>query len=223
VLLSKHEKITDQLRAAVHAERERTKSAKSAQLASQAQQGELHLLVRSLLEHVRSKRGVAGQPQFAVDTSAMGHSRISKAPRNIICSRPNSALQRPNSSKVETLRAYQRGHSDWHCRPQSSPAYGTGARKGGRGCSATSCQHGMSAMENGGSLTQIAEAQHLRGARRPLSAIVGMGRRDSRLVALNRPVSAGGATLSVRAGTCCSNFGLDLADDEKDELVMVRS
>lgn len=56
-LLEKHTRETDQLRRMLRTERDRAKSAKSAQLALQAQQGELQTLLRSLLEHVRSKRG----------------------------------------------------------------------------------------------------------------------------------------------------------------------
>jgi hypothetical protein len=91
-LLVKYERTTDQLQRAARTERQRAKSAKIAALRQSAQQGELHNIVRSLLERVRSKRAEAGK---------LDGSRWQRSDRS--CSRPRTAFA-PSSAGNHATR-----------------------------------------------------------------------------------------------------------------------
>ena len=136
-LLQKHERVTAQLQRTARVERQRAKSAKASELKKSAQLGELHTIMRSLLERVRSKISDAGAGDglnsIHVGGGTRPHTAIgaNTACRNRGVFRPMSDVERPISAYANVWNATGRiGFRGGSCmRPISSLSWGAG--KGG--------------------------------------------------------------------------------------------
>jgi hypothetical protein len=132
-LLLKYECTSDQLQRAARVERQRAKCAKGEALRQSAQQGELHNIVQSLLERVRSQRveagGVDGSRRFhGGGPCSRPHTAIGPLPAGVnhAPTRPISAVNRPFSGrakKCHTSREAGFRHGR-QMRPLSSPNWG---------------------------------------------------------------------------------------------------
>ena len=136
-LLQKHERVTAQLQRTARVERQRAKSAKSSEVKKSAQLGELHTIIRSLLERVRSQLSEAGSGDghrsMRMGTVTRPHTAVGaiSACHSHGVSRPMSAVERPFSacSNMRNAAGEIGFRSARYMRPLSSPSWG--ARPGG--------------------------------------------------------------------------------------------